>query len=129
MSPVTDPIGDLLTRMSNAQRVRHGECRAPWSSMKEQLLILLKQEGWIADAQTEGEGVHKQLIVQFHEEKPALTLKRVSKPGRRVYAGYGELKPVLRGFGIAILTTSQGLMTDREARKRRIGGELLCTIS
>lgn len=77
----------------------------------------------------EGEEPRRRLLVTFAEEKPELTVARVSRPGRRVYSGYGDLKPVLRGFGMAILSTSEGLMTDREARKRKLGGEVLCTIS
>lgn len=129
MTYVTDPIGDLLTRIRNAQRVRHAECRVPWSRAKEQLLSVLKAEGWVADVQTDGEGVAREITVQFSEDRPALELKRVSRPGRRVYVGYQDMKPVLQGYGIAILTTSQGLMTDAEARKRKIGGEVLCTIA
>jgi small subunit ribosomal protein S8 len=129
MTHVTDPIGDLLTRMRNAQSVRKTECRAPWSRVKEQLLSLLKAEGWIADVRTEGEGVTREVVVQFADDRPQLTVKRMSKPGRRVYTGHAELRPVLQGYGIAILTTSQGLMTDVEARKRKIGGEVLCTIA
>jgi len=129
MTYVTDPIGDLLTRMRNAQHVKHTQCRAPWSRIKQELCELLKKEGWIADMQVVGEAPKQEIEVTFVEDKPALTLKRVSKPGRRVYAGTGELKPVLHGFGIAILTTSQGLMTDVEARKQKIGGEVLCTLS
>ncbi len=125
MTPVTDPIGDLLTRMRNAQHARRTQCRAPHSRIKEELCQLLKREGWIADAQV----VDGELEVTFHQEKPRLTLQRVSKPGRRVYSGGRELRPVLRGFGQAILTTSQGLLTDREAREKGIGGEVLCTVS
>jgi small subunit ribosomal protein S8 len=129
MTYVTDPIGDLLTRMRNAQAVRSAECRAPWSRTKEELLTLLKKGGWIMDWRSEGEGVHRDIIVQFSQDHPPLTVKRISKPGRRVYTGYGDLKAVLQGYGIAIITTSQGLMTDIDARKRKIGGEVLCTIS
>ncbi len=126
---VTDPIGDLLTRIRNAQRARSKSCRVPYSRMKHSICTLLKNEGWIESVGIEGEGTTKRLFVTFIPEKSSLELKRVSKPGRRIYAGYEELLPVLRGFGIAILTTSAGLLTDREARKRKLGGEVLCTIS
>ncbi|PIQ75871.1 30S ribosomal protein S8 [Candidatus Peregrinibacteria bacterium CG_4_9_14_3_um_filter_49_12] len=129
MTYVTDPIGDFLTRMRNAQAARHSTCSAPYSRMKLELGEILKKEGWLADVQVEGEVPKQQVTVTFVEEKPRLTLKRLSKPGRRLYMGHGDLKPVLRGFGIAILTTSEGLMTDVEARKRKLGGEVLCTIS
>lgn len=129
MTPLTDPIGDLLTRMRNAQRVRKTDCLAPWSRVKEQLLELMKKEELIKDVEVVGEGIHKKLLVSFLDEKPSLEMKRISKPGRRVYQGHKDLKPVLQGFGLAILTTSQGLMTDKEAREKNIGGEVLCTIS
>jgi len=126
---MSDPIGDLLTRIRNAQRVRHEECRAPWSRIKEELATLLKKEGWIAECSTEGEGISRELVIRFAADKAALELKRVSKPGRRVYAGYQDLQPILSGYGMAVITTSTGLITDRDARKKRIGGEVLCTIS
>ena len=129
MSYVTDPIGDLLTRIRNAQKAGKAVCSAPASKMKKQLLELLKREGIIADVKVVGEAPKQDLEVVFIEDQPRLTLKRISKPGRREYAGVSDLKPVLNGFGIAILTTSQGLMTDKEAREKKIGGEVLCTIS
>ncbi|MBI3331563.1 30S ribosomal protein S8 [Candidatus Peregrinibacteria bacterium] len=125
---VTDPIGDLLTRMRNAQKAGRTMCTAPWSGIKQELCELLKKEGWIADIAVTGEKPHQEIEVTFTTERPSLTLKRQSKPGRRIYKGATELMPVLRGFGIAVLTTSQGLMTDKEAKKKKIGGEVLCTI-
>ena len=127
--PPTDPIADLLTRMRNAQHARHETCACPWSRHKEEICAVLKAAGYLADVRVEGEGILREIVVAFVPGKPALMLKRTSKPGRRVYMGKGELRPVLHGLGVAVLTTSQGLMTDREARKRGIGGEVLCTIS
>lgn len=129
MSPVTDPIGDLLTRMRNAQSTRHGDCTAPWSSLKERICELLKKEGWVSEVEVTGEGIEKQIEITFSAEHPSLTLKRVSKPGRRVYSSVSEIKPVLNGFGMAVVSTSQGLLTDTQAREKKIGGEVLCTIS
>jgi small subunit ribosomal protein S8 len=129
MTYVTDPIGDFLTRMRNAQAARHATCSAPHSRMKYELGEILKKEGWLEDVKIEGEVPKQQVTVTFVADKPKLTLSRTSKPGRRVYAGHQDLKPVLSGFGIAILSTSEGLMTDVEARKRKLGGEVLCTIS
>ncbi|TSC60767.1 MAG: small subunit ribosomal protein S8 [Candidatus Peregrinibacteria bacterium Greene0416_62] len=129
MSPVNDPIGDLLTRIRNAQGARREGCTAPYSALKHELLNVLKKEGWIADVAVEGEIPEKELIVTFAPEKMKLTIKRVSTPGRRVYSPAKELKPILHGFGVAILTTSKGLMTDIEAKKQKVGGEVLCTIS
>ncbi len=128
-SYVNDPIGDMLTRMRNAQSVRHQTCRIPLSKLKLQLCELLKKEGWLKEVQTEGEAPRQSIVVEFAEDRPSLEIKRVSKPGRRVYKGYNDLKPILRGFGTAVLTTSQGLMTDKEARAQKLGGEVLCTIS
>lgn len=91
--------------------------------------MLLVHEGYLADVSIEGDGKDKTIIATFHAEKPAITLTRVSTPGRRVYMGKGDLKPVLRGYGIAIVSTNEGLMTNKEARKRGVGGEVLCTIS
>ena len=129
MTYVTDPIGDLLTRMRNAQKAGKALCEAPHSTFKQKLLELLKAEGWIADVQVRGEDPKKHLEVTFASDKPALELKRASKPGRRIYVSAGDVKPVLQGFGVSVLTTSQGLMTDAQARAKKIGGEVLCTIS
>jgi len=129
MTYVTDPIGDLLTRIRNAQKAGKASCTAPHSKMKLQLLELLKKEGWISGVEVLGEAPKLSLEVTFNPEKMTLTLTRASKPGRRTYAGVADLKPVLRGYGIAVLTTSQGLLTDGQAREKKVGGEVLCTIS
>lgn len=128
MSYVNDPIGDLLTRMRNAQDARKATCSAPWSKMKQQLCELLKKEGWIADVKVTGDAPKQNIEVTFDPAKKLL-LSRISKPGRRVYAKSEELKPVLRGYGIAVLTTSEGIMTDADARRKKIGGEVLCTVA
>ncbi|TSC80668.1 MAG: small subunit ribosomal protein S8 [Candidatus Peregrinibacteria bacterium Gr01-1014_25] len=128
MTMLNDPIGDLLTRMRNAQAARRGACSAPWSRIKTELCEVLKREGWIRDVSVSGEGIERAIDVTFIPGK-RLTIKRISTPGRRVYASSKELKPVLRGFGMAVLTTSQGLLTDAEARAKKVGGEVLCTIS
>ncbi len=129
MTYVTDPIGDLLTRMRNAQSARRDTCKAPHSKLKLALCELLKREGWIQDVKVIGEEPKLTIEVTFIPGKRRLVLERVSKPGRRLYTSASELKPVLRGFGQAILTTSQGLITDKEAKEKKIGGEYLCTIS
>ena len=128
MTFVNDPIGDLLTRIRNAQAARREGCAAPWSRIKEELCEVLKREGLLQDVSVTGEDPKKNLEVTFVPGKK-ITLKRVSKPGRRVYSKSSELRPVLRGYGLNVLTTSGGLMTDAEARKRKLGGEVLCTIS
>jgi small subunit ribosomal protein S8 len=128
MSFSSDPIGDFLTRMRNAQAARKHTTSAPWSRIKQELCELLQREGFLADVRVTGETPKKTLEVSFVEGK-VLQVARVSRPGRRVYSPASELKPVLRGFGVAILTTSQGLMTDKAARQRKVGGEVLCTIA
>lgn len=128
MTYVTDPIGDLLTRIRNAQAARKHSCRAPWSRIKQELCELLVRDGWLEKTEVIDTDGKKDIEVTFIPGKK-LTLTRQSKPGRRYYARYADLKPVLRGYGIAVLTTSKGLMTDGEARKQKLGGEVLCTIA
>lgn len=128
MTFVNDPIGDLLTRIRNAQAVRKDSCSAPWSKIKLQLCELLVKEGWLQAVEVTGDAPKLSLKVTFVEGK-MLELKRISRPGRRVYAPSSTLKPIQRGYGISILTTSVGLLTDASARKRKLGGEVLCTIS
>lgn len=127
MPLLSDPIGDLVTRMRNAQHARRSDCRAPWSKIKEQLLELLKKEGYIQDVRIEGDAPKQELVLTFVPGKE-LTLKRMSTPARRIYMGTSELHPVMQGLGLAVLTTSQGLLTDKEAKAKHIGGEVLCTI-
>ena len=128
MTYVTDPIGDLLTRIRNAQAARRSGCLAPWSILKQKLCELLVREGWLRDVRVSGEDPKRELEVTFVSGK-ILVLKRVSRPGRRWYAHVAGMQPILRGFGMAILSTNQGVMTDKEARKKNVGGEVLCTIS
>ena len=101
-----------------------------WQHARSTVRVItkLKKEGWIESYEVLGDKPMQEIEVVFAKDRPALTLKRVSKPGRRAYASSGDLKPVLRGFGISVLTTSKGLMTDKEAKKQKIGGEVLCTI-
>lgn len=128
MSYVNDPIGDLLTRIRNAQAARRKTTNAPWSRIKQELCELLQKEGMLEKVEVAGDKPKLHLTVTFVPGK-TLQLTRISKPGRRLYSPASQLKPILRGYGIAILTTSEGLLTDREARKRNIGGEVLCTIA
>lgn len=128
MPLLSDPIGDLLTRMRNAQHARRTSCEAPLSKIKKELCDLLAREGYLEKVEIQGEAPKQNLVVTFIPGK-TLTLKRVSTPGRRAYRSASELEPVLRGYGMAVITTSHGLLTDKEARAKRVGGELLCTIS
>jgi small subunit ribosomal protein S8 len=131
----TDPISDLLTRIRNAAVARHDTLRLPASTIKKSIAEILKAEGYIADVRTEtwGEGNKKEsltIVMKYGRDRevPFVGVRRVSRPGRRVYVGHGHIPRVLSGLGVAILSTSSGLMTDRDARKRKLGGELLCEI-
>lgn len=128
MSSINDPIGDLLTRMRNAQAARRKTTSAPLSRIKKELCDLMVKEGWLQKVEVIGEAPKQELEVTFVPGK-TLILKRMSTPGRRLYAAVKELDPVLRGYGQAILTTSAGLMTDTQAREKKMGGEVLCTIA
>ncbi|MBX6754011.1 30S ribosomal protein S8 [Thermorudis peleae] len=129
---ITDPIGDMLTRIRNAQMGKKQETRLPASRMLVEIARILKEEGYIADYHLEPTTPRATLVIRLKylpDKKPAIReLRRVSKPGLRIYVGKEELPRVKSGLGIAILTTSQGVMTDVEARRRGIGGELICTV-
>lgn len=129
---VTDPVADMLARIRNAALAHHETTRMPLSKMKKGIAQILKDEGFISDVRTE-DVMGKPAIVlalKYQDDRqPAFRkLKRVSRPGRRVYVGHSEIPRVMSGLGVSILSTSQGLMTDKEARKRRVGGELLCEV-
>lgn len=129
---VSDPIGDMLTRVRNALMAKHAYVIMPSSRIKLAIAELLASEGYVGRVeQIEGEP-QAQLRIQLkydEQRKPLITdLKRVSKPGRRIYKGKDEIPWVLSGVGIAILTTSRGVMTDRQARRVGIGGEILCYV-
>lgn len=128
MPLLNDPIGDLLTRLRNAQHARKTSCSAPWSRIKQQLCEILKREGYVDRVEVEGDAPKQDLVVTFIPGK-SFDVQRVSKPGRRFYEKATGLKPVLRGFGLSIITTSHGLLTDKEAREQKVGGEILCTVS
>lgn len=128
-----DTISDMLTRIRNACSVRHPTTKVPTTKMTRSIARVLKQEGFIEDFEEVGEGIHKQLVISLkykgRNRQPIITtLKRVSKPGLRVYSNRKEIPRVLGGIGVAIISTSQGIMTDREARRQGIGGEVLCYV-
>lgn len=128
----TDPISDFLTRIRNAHHVRHEELSLPGSRIKRAIADILQREGYIesVDEQTEGSKNTLHIRLKYVAKVPAIhELTRISKPGRRVYRKSDELRRVLSGQGMAIISTSVGLMTDREARARKLGGEVLCEIS
>ena len=128
----TDPISDLLTRIRNAQAARHDTLEAPSSRMKFTIAKILEREGYLSSVSEQADGPKKTLTLglQYDGKEPAIrTLRRVSTPGRRVYRGAGELPRPLSDIGIAIISTSAGLMTNKEARRRKLGGEVLCEIT
>lgn len=131
--PANDTISDMLTRIRNACAVRHAQVAIPSTKMTRSIAAVLKSEGFIAEFEETGEGIKKNLVVGLkykgRTRKPIIqTIRRVSKPGLRVYSNKKDLPRVLGGIGIAIISTSRGIMTDREARKQGIGGEVLCYV-
>jgi len=129
---MTDPISDMLIRIKNALMARHKTVVVSGSKLKLEIARILKDEGYIEDYRIVDEKPQMkiEIVLKYDEKKrPVIAgIKRVSKPGRRIYRGYRELPRVLDGLGIAIISTSQGVMTDHEARKRRLGGEIICEI-
>jgi len=129
---VTDSIADLLTRIRNANTANHESVDAPASKVNLEIVRILKDEGFIKDYETVKDAKFPTVRIYIKygpkREKVITNLKRISKPGLRVYAGKDNLPRVLRGLGIAVVSTSKGIMTDREARRLGIGGEILCYI-
>jgi len=131
---MTDPIADMLTRIRNANVAMHDEVRMPSSKLKEALAALLEKEGYIAGFSVADDEVRPGRVLtiemKYSPDRARVIsgVQRVSKPGLRVYTKADKVPRVLGGLGVAVLSTSQGLMTDREARKRRMGGEILCFV-
>lgn len=129
---MTDPIADMLTRIRNAQKARKETVKIPASRVKLAIAEVLQAEGYIDGIETEQDGVQSSIKVglKYHESEPVIEkIERVSRPGLRVYAGATELPSVLGGLGVAIISTSGGVMTDRQARAQGRGGEVLCIVS
>lgn len=129
---VTDPIADLLTRMRNANQMRYNEVVVPSSKLKLEIVKILKAEGYITDYKVEKGQVQDNIVITLkygkNKERVISGLKRISKPGLRVYAKAEEIPTVLNGLGIAIVSTSKGIMTGKEARKENLGGEVLAYV-
>jgi len=128
---MTDPIADLLTRIRNANQMKHETVDIPASKLKKEILELLKKEGYIVGYKVVKGDVQDTLRVTLKylsNERVVKGLKRISKPGLRVYAKTNEIPKVLNGLGIAVISTSQGIITDREARKLKVGGEILAYV-
>lgn len=128
----SDPIADMLTRIRNANTALHPATTMPSSKIKEELAKILSGEGYIDGYKVEDATVGKELTVTLRytngRDRVLHGLRRISSPGRRVYKGAGELDRVLGGLGVSVVSTSEGLLTDREARRRKIGGEILCEV-
>lgn len=128
---MTDPISDLLNRIRNAQAVLKEQLSVPFSNLNNEIAKILEKKGFIKKVEKKGRTYKKviEITLKYDEKKPAISgLKRVSRPGQRIYKGFKEIKPVKSGYGILIISTSKGLMTDKEARKQKLGGEVICEI-
>ena len=132
MAVVTDTIADMLTRIRNAVQMRYVEVKVPASNIKKEIARILKEEGFINDYKIDSDNAQGTIILTLKytdkKERVITGLKRISKPGLRVYAKSDEIPKVLNGLGIAIISTSKGIMTDKEARKEKLGGEVLAYI-
>lgn len=129
---MTDPIADMLTRIRNANSMRHPKVDMPASTLKEKILAVLKKEGYIVDFVRQNKNNKETLVVTLkyteNKERVIKGLKRISKPGLRIYAQVDQLPKVLNGIGIALISTSKGILTDREARLAQVGGEVLAYV-
>ena len=132
MAVVSDTIADMLTRIRNANQMRYEEVKIPASNIKKEIARILKEEGFIKDFKIENDDAQGTIVLTLKytdkKERVITGLKRISKPGLRVYVEKDEVPKVLNGLGIAIISTSKGIMTDKEARKENIGGEVLAYI-
>lgn len=131
MSMITDPISDFLIRIKNANQRKNRDVSSPYSKTKEVIAKILKQQGYIVDYEVKGSGVEKALIVvlKYKGNQKAITgVKRISKPGLKVYATVENIPSVMSGFGTAIISTSKGMVTDKEARKLAVGGEVIAFV-
>ena len=128
---MTDPLGDMLTRIRNGQQAKKDTVLSPASKLRAHVLEVLQREGYIRGFSEDATGAHPQLRIElkYFEGQPAIKhVARVSKPGRRVYSAINDLKPIKNGLGISILSTSKGVMSDAAARDANVGGEVLCRV-
>jgi len=129
---MTDPVADMLTRIRNAAMAYKDEVEIPASKLKERIAEILAGEGYVSDTAVQGDGKERRIVIRLkygpNRERSLSGLKRVSTPGRRVYADKEEIPRVLGGLGIAILSTSRGILTDRQAKKMGVGGEVLAYV-
>ena len=127
---MTDPIADMLTRIRNAVAVKKTEVVLPYSKIKHEIAKILKKEGYIEEAEKLDEKFSNlKLVLKYNDKEPVIThIKRISKPGRRVYVSQGKIPYILNDLGIAVLSTSRGVMTNKQARRAKVGGELICEV-
>ena len=126
-----DPISEMLTSIRNAQAVSKETISIPFSNLKFEIAKILKREGFVENVEKKGRKMKKniEITLKYDQKKPAISgLKRISKPGQRIYLSWKKIKPVKSGYGIAIISTSKGLMTNKEARKQKLGGEVIAEI-
>jgi len=129
---MTDPIADMLTRIRNAQRAEKVSVAMPSSKLKTAIAQVLKDEGYVEDFNVRAEGNKPtlEILLKYYAGRPVIErIERVSRPGLRIYRGSQEIPPVMNGLGVAIVSTSKGVMTDRKARATGVGGEVLCTVA
>ncbi|MBU0981423.1 30S ribosomal protein S8 [Patescibacteria group bacterium] len=124
----TDPIADLLTRIRNALRANKSMVNVPYSKMKEAICTVLKDNGYLDSVSVTGEGATKELLIELKDGMTDLHLKRISKPGQRIYVGVKEIPRVLDGLGMAVLSTPKGVMDGNKAKQMKLGGEYLCEV-
>ena len=125
---VTDPIADLFTRIRNAARARKTLVHLPFSKLKFAIAQVLKDSGYLVEVKAIGEGVKKEIMIELVENRPDLHIKSMSRPGQRIYVKFNEIPRVLDGLGIAVVSTSKGVMRGDLARKQKLGGEFLCEV-
>lgn len=126
-----DTISDMLNRIRNSQAVLKEQVEIPFSSLKYEIASILKERGFILKAEKKGKKNRKiiEITLKYNDKIPAIAgLKRISRSGQRIYKSFKDLRPVKSGYGMAIISTSKGLMTDKEAKKQRLGGEIICEI-
>ena len=128
---MNDTVADFLTRVRNGFRAEHEDVTINYTVLVENIAKVMRSEGYIKDFQTVGEGAEKVMIVKLkyvNGTSVIANLQRVSKPSRRVYVGYNDVKPIMNGLGLSILSTPAGVMSDNDARKKHVGGEVLCNV-
>ena len=127
---MTDPVSDMLTRIRNAALARHERTLVPASQLKKHIAEILKAEGYIADVRQEEDPRSLTIVLKYGRDRTCAIdgIKRISRPGRRVYVRHDRIPRVLSGMGVCILSTSRGIMSDKEARRQKVGGELICEV-